>query len=61
MYQRPGLAGHAASARRVNPASPSSAAAVAHAWYGEGEASQKPSRRRAASSPVAGTVTEGRA
>ncbi len=60
--QRPGSPGQvASSARRVKPASPSRAAAVAHAWYGDGEASQKPSRRRAASRSMAGAVTDRRA
>ena len=53
--QRPGSPGQAASsARRVNPASASRAAAVAQAWYGDGEASQNASRR-------AGGVEVGRA
>jgi hypothetical protein len=58
---RPGSPDQAASsATRVNPASPSIAAAVAQAWYGEGEASQKASSRRAASRSGAVVVTKGR-
>ena len=59
--QRPGSPGHAASsASRVNPASVSSADAVAQAWYGEGEASQNASRRRAGSRST-GRLTDRRA
>jgi hypothetical protein len=49
-YQLPAPLGQAASsASRVKPMSPRVAAAVAQAWYGDGDASQNASSLRAAS------------